>query len=175
MKRLHELDAYLTGELDEAAADALEDAMFAAPDDGDLAFFDILTRRGAILDEHGTFEVGMLREQVEALAARYRVQIQSSAPGKATASIADDTELYCTKLLIGRTDLERVDVDIHIAKYDVSKTMRDVLVDQREGAIYGMCERPLAMIAYGAGRAIVKVRERGGERRVIGEWDFTPA
>ena len=53
------------------------------------------------------------------------------------------------------------------------KTIRDVLVDPRDGGVlYALCVRPLAEIAYGAGRSYVKVRERGGERRVIAEYAF---
>ena len=169
MKRLEEIGAYLTNEHENP--DAFEEAMFDAPDDADLAWFDVFARHGARLASHHTFDIGCLREDVEALvAAGLRVQVEERWPGTTRMDLADDAEIFCTKLHIGRTDLERVDVEITLM--NAQKTIRDVLVDQREGTIYGLCERPLAKIAYGAGRSHIKVRERGGERRVIVEYTF---
>lgn len=170
-KRLLDLDAYLAGE--HADPEAFEDAMFDAPDDADLAFFDRVARHGAHLVGHGTWEQGVLREHLDALVARgHRVQIEEPASAHARIDLADDTEFLVTKLPLGRTDLERVDVEIEMLAMGVAKTIRDVLVDQRDGVLYGLCERPLAQIAYTAGPTHVKVRERTGERRVIAEWRF---
>jgi hypothetical protein len=170
-----DLDAYLTGE--HADPDAFEDAMFAAPDDPDLAFFDRIARHGARLVEHKTYDMGCSPEDVDALIAKgHRIQIDEHWPGaRATVTLDPDAEMLCTKLHIGRTDLERVDVEIEVLAHHVSKTIRDALVDQRRGMLCGLCERPLAEIAFTAGPTRVKVRERGGERRVIAEYNFNGA
>lgn len=172
-KRLLELDAYLTNE--HANPDAFEDALFDAPDDPDLAFFDRLQRHGARLADHGTFEMGCTWETIQALIDRgHRVQVEERMqPGSHTVEIDADAEFLVTKIFLGRTDLERVDVEIDMPAVGGTKTVRDVVVDRREGGvIYALCERPLAEIAFGAGRSYVKVRERGGERRVIVEYAF---
>ncbi|KAB2899589.1 MAG: hypothetical protein F9K40_10105 [Kofleriaceae bacterium] len=177
MTRLHELDAYLTGEMSEAEADAFEQALFDAPDDADLAFFDRLARHGAKLVEHGTWNIGVSRQHVEALAAAgHKVHIfDAGPPGQRTVAFDSTCDFMVTKLHLGRDDLERVDVEINIVAHDVQKTIKDVLVD-RDGIIYGLCERPLAELAFGAGgRTITHVRKRDGARDIIATWDLTPA
>ena len=172
-KRLLELDAYVTGE--HANPDAFEDAMFDAPDDQDLAFFDRLTRHGARLAGHGTFEMGCTWETIQALIDRgHRVQIEERMqPGSHRIDLNADAEFLVTKVFIGRTDLDRVDVEIDMPSVGGMKTVRDVVVDPREGGvIYALCERPLAEIAYGAGRSHVKIRECTGARSVIAEFSF---
>ncbi|HSD90136.1 MAG TPA: hypothetical protein VLB44_21545 [Kofleriaceae bacterium] len=174
MRRLHELDAYLTGELDESAADALEEAMFDAPDDGDVAFFDRLMHHGPRLAAHGTFDMGVTREHLDRLAAEgHTVQIlDAGPPGQAskTLVLSRDAEMIVTKLPLGRTDIPRVDVEITIIEHQVTKTIKDVFVDPTDGVIYGLCERPLAHLALAAGATHTKIRRTTGARDVIAEW-----
>lgn len=174
MKRLHELEAYVTGELGGAAADAFEDAMFDAPDDPDLAFLDRLARHGATLAAHGTFDVGVSRAQLDKLiASGHAVQILDAGPPTATLRtlvLERGADMIVTRFAIGRTDLERVDVEILVVEQQVTKVMKDVLVDRGEGVIYGICERPLAELAYLAGPTIARVRRCDGDRAVVGEW-----
>jgi hypothetical protein len=169
---LHELDAYLTGE--HANPDAVEDAMFDAPDDPDLALFDRIVRHGSTLVDHGTWDMGCLPEHLDTLRARgYKVQLEERWPGVVRVDVDATADFVCTKLHVGRTDLERVDVEFVMSAFGVTKTIRDVLVDQRDGTIYGLCERPLALIAYGSpGTTRTTIRERGGERRILAEYMF---
>jgi hypothetical protein len=173
---LHELDAYLTGELSEGEADALEEAMFDAPDDPDLKFFDRIARHGARLVEHGTFDMGVPRAHIDSLvAAGHRVQMfDPGPPGKGGALILDrDAEFVVTMLALGRSDLERVDVEINLIDHNATKTIKDVIVD-RDGVVYGLCERPLAELAFAAGRTVTHVRRTDGARDVIATWELTP-
>jgi hypothetical protein len=79
-------------------------------------------------------------------------------------------DLIATCLPLGRTDLERVDVEIEIVEHRVTKTIKDAFVDRTDGVIYGLCERPLAQLAFGVGPTIARVRHRDGDRAVIAEW-----
>jgi hypothetical protein len=175
MTRLKDLDAYLTREMPDAEADALEEALFDAPDDGDLAFFDRIARDGALLAAHGTFDIGVLPSKLDELRAKgHTLQVLDiGLPGQPqqTIHMSRDAEFIVTKLHLGRTDLARVDVEIVILEHNVTKTMKDVLVDQTDGTIYGLCERPLAHLALAAARTtLAKVRRVDGNRDVIGEW-----
>ncbi|HUS30902.1 MAG TPA: hypothetical protein VMZ53_20470 [Kofleriaceae bacterium] len=174
MSRLQDLDAYLTREMSDADADALEEAMFDAPDDADLAFFDRLMRHGRRLVEHGTFEMGVLQSKIDELITKgHTVQVLDAGPAgqpQQTLVLSRDAEFIVTKLHLGRTDIARVDVEITIVEHDVTKTIKDVLVDPSDGIIYGLCERPLAHLALGAGAAHTKVRRVDGARDVLGEW-----
>ncbi len=177
MTRLQALDSYLAGELTDAEADALEEAMFESPEDADLAFVDRLARLGARLAAHGTFDLGSTREHIESLiAAGHRVVINDAGPPRhGSVPIDLEGDLVVTKLHLGHTDVERVDIELQILAHGVTKTIKDTRVDQSDGIIYMVCERPLAEIALAAGRTIARVRRRDGAREVLGEWDLTPA
>jgi hypothetical protein len=171
MKRLHEIDGYVTGELAGAAADSFEEALFDAPDDPELAILDRLARHGAKLAEHGTYDIGVPKSHVDKLIADgHIVQIcDAGPPGTGAFTIRKDAEFVVTMLPLGRTDHARVDVDVTVIAYDVTKTIKDVMVDPADGTIYGLCERPLAELAFGQ-ETIVRVRECDGPRALIAEW-----
>lgn len=175
MTRLREVDAYVTGELaDGAAAEAFEEALFDAPDDPAVVFVDALARHGAILAAHGTFDMGVTRAHVDQLiASGHTIEIVDLGPPRTgRVTIRRGAEFVVNKTPLGRPELGRVDMEIVLVDANVSKTIRDVLVDPSDGHVYGLCERPLAELAYSAGRTIVRVRERSGARAVLGEWDL---
>lgn len=176
MSRLHELDAYVTGELTGDEANALEEAMFEGPDDEDLAFVDRFVSHGVRLAEHGTFDMGVPRGHIDELrAAGHSIFVMDvGPPGTGTIQIDHSAELIVTMLHLGRTDLARVDVEITILNQGVTKTIKDVLVDPDDGVVYGLCERPLAELAFGAGPTHTKIRRTDGAREIVGEWHLTP-
>lgn len=171
-----ELDAYVNRELDDAAADSFEEQMFAAPDDADLGLIDRIQHHGAKLAEHGTFGVGVTREHIDDLIrSGYKVQMLDAGPPGAHAKelrFSRDAEMIVTALALGRTDLERVDIEVNVLDYNVTKTIKDVLVDQVDGVIYGLCERALAHMAFAAGPTLTRVRYTNGDRDVIAEWNL---
>lgn len=173
MSRLKELDAYLTGELDDAAADALEEALFDAPDDADLAFVDIVATRGAQLVRDEAFDMGLTPAQLARLITEGRrvAILEAGTPGTTrTLLMRRDAELVATRMEIGRPDLDYVDVEIYIVEHALTKVLRDVTVNKTDGSIMGICERPLAELARLAGPTITKVRAKDGARTVLGEW-----
>lgn len=179
MKRLHEVDAYLTGELpDGAAADAFEEALFDAPDDPEVTFLDRLARHGRQLADHHTFYCGLSRAQLDDLiAAGHEVQLLTvSMPGSTTSvTISPTVELFATQLMVPEQGLRYVDVEVAMIDHGgATKTIKDVVVDS-DGSLYGLCERPLAMIAYGSGRVTARVRRRDGAKDVLAEYHFVPA
>lgn len=176
MKRLEDLDAYLTGELaDGPALDAFEEAMFDAPDDPDLALVDTLARRGALLLEHGTWDVSLTRAQIDAMRAQGTTFgfVECGAPGVSAPVFPKEGEIVCSRLHTGQPDLGLVDIEIHLVAYNVTKVIRDVLVDPLDGVIHAVCERPLAELAFGGGRTHVRVRRRDATHDVVAEWDVT--
>jgi hypothetical protein len=177
VSRLLDLDAYVTGEM--ADADSFEEAMFDAPDDPDLVFLDGVQRHGARLVEHGSFDMGCTRQHIDDLIrAGYKVQVCDAGPagGPRRALPLDRTaELIATVLPLGRTDVGLLDVEMHVVDHNVTKTIKDVRADPSDGNLYGLCERPLAELAYGAGPVITRVRLATGSRDVIAEWDLVGA
>lgn len=177
MSRLLELDAYVTGDM--ADGDAFEEAMFDAPDDADLEFLDRVQRHGARLVEHGSFDMGCTREHIEDLIrAGHKVHVTHAGPAggpRCTLAISKDADLIVTVLPLGRPDVQLVDVEMYVIDHDITKTIKDVRPDPTDGNLYGLCERPLAELAYGAGPVITRVRHATGSRDVIAEWDLIGA
>jgi hypothetical protein len=174
VSRLLELDAYVTGEM--ADADAFEEAMFDAPEDPDLVFIDNVQRHGARLVEHGSWDMGCTREHVEDLIrAGHKVHVTTAGPAggpRYALSISREADLIVTVLPLGRPDLGLLDVEMFVVDHNITKTIKDVRVDPTDGNLYGLCERPLAELAYGAGPVITRVRLATGSREVIAEWDL---
>jgi hypothetical protein len=173
VKTILDIDAYVTGELTGEAADAFEDSMFAEPDHPDLAVLDRIARHGAVLVAHGTWDMGATREQIDKLVADgHSVQIVDiGPPGTGEIAIGRSAEFIVTILPIGTTAHALVDVDITLVAYGVTKTIKDARV-QPDGKLYGLCERPLAELAFG-NDAIVRVRENHGARTQIAEWQLS--
>jgi hypothetical protein len=177
VSRFEELDAYVTREMSDADAEAFEEALFDAPDDPDLVLLDRIARHGAKLAEHGTFDIGVPAEHIQKLIDQgYTVHVfDAGLPSTGVVTINREADFIVTKLDLGRTDLERVDVELTVVDYNVTKTIKDVLVDPT-GVVYGLCERPLAELAWSAGgKTITKVRRTDGARDVVGVWHLSPA
>jgi hypothetical protein len=176
VKKLLDLDGYVTGELTGTAADAFEEAMFDAPDEANIEWLDRIVRQGVSLVEHGTWDMGCTPAHLQVLRDRgHKLSIfESGPPGEVPLGLDMDpeAEFVVTKLEINRPDLARVDVEIYLAAYDATKTIRDAYVNKEDGAIYGLCERALAEIAWGTGDTRVRVRERDGAKALIAEWMF---
>jgi hypothetical protein len=169
------LDRYVSGELSDDAADAFEEKMFDAAGDPGVEIVDRIVRHGARLAAHGTFDMGVTRAHIDALRARgVTVQVlEGGPPGARKLTLDRTSELIATRLSFERADLARVDVEmVVVAAGNASKTIKDVFVDQQDRAIYGLCERALAEIAWGAGETIVRVRDPHGDHAVIAEWHF---
>jgi hypothetical protein len=172
VSRLEELDAYVAGEMNAADADAFEEALFDAPGDADVEVLDRIARHGRQLVEHGTWDMGVTKAHVDQLiAAGHDIHVQDvGTPGTYTVMFDRRAELMLTILRLARTDLSRVDVELTLLDYNVTKTIKDALVD--DGALYGLCERRLAEMAFGAGRTIARVRRTDGAREVIAQWEL---
>lgn len=174
--RLEDLEGYVTGELaDGEAADAFEETMFANPDDPNVKLVDALATHGRRLVERGTYDVGVTRAHLESLLAKgLEIDWQRpSHPGETLDVPWNATaELFVTELPLGRTDVERVDVEIQMHDIGHTKIIADVAVDN--GTIYGLCERPLAEIAFKSGRSTARVRRRDGAKEILVEYHFAP-
>lgn len=173
--KLEDLESYVTGELADGAVDAFEEAMFDNPDDPDVRLLDALATHGARLVSRGTFDVGVTRAHLEALIAK-GIEIDWQRPPHPGATLDvpwnATAEMFVTELAVGRTDIDRVDVELVMHDIGHTKTIADVVVDN--GTIYGLCERPLAEIAFKSGRSTARVRRRDGAKEVLAEYHFAP-
>lgn len=176
MSRLLDLDAYVTGEMPDADADALEEALFAAPEDEDVAVLDRIARHGRHLAAHGTFDMGVTRAEFEAHVARGGVHVAyGGAPNGTDAeprqvTVSASLPYTCTVLDTGILGIDRIDVEIEMVEIGETKTIRDGVIDPVDGRCYALCEKPLAMIAFGAGKTRIRARRRDGAKDVLAEY-----
>lgn len=178
MSRLLDLDAYATGEMpDGAAADALEEALFDAPDDVDVNVLDRIALHGKILVAHGTFDMGLTHEELQArldrgdsihVAHAGAFNAGDAEPRVCTVSASKD--FTCTVFETGLVGHDRIDVEVDMIELGMSKMIRDALVCPATGHVYALCERALATFAFGAGKARVRAFQRGGSKELLGEY-----
>jgi hypothetical protein len=167
---LDRIDDYVSGLLSDVDADYLEEELFAAPDDPDLAMVDGFARLAAYLVPRGTYDMGMTRAQVDTLEqAGRRVQfIDVGPPGAVSIRLRRDAEMIVIRYDVQLHGVDRIDVELTVPSHGISKTMRDVRVDPADGAIYGACEAALAFTAFGHGPVVTGgTVERNGRRESI--------
>ncbi len=176
-RTLERLDDYVSGTMADDDAAAFEEALFGAAAAGEVDFVDRLARGSAFLFERGTFYMGATRRELDALAAKgLRVYVLDlGRPGACEARFEANCDVFVTRLDARLHGIEYVDVEIEIPGHGVLKTMRDVRVDPEDGAIYGACERDLALAAYSGGRTISRVlATRDGRRELVATYDISP-
>jgi hypothetical protein len=170
--RLRALDDYQSGAMSDAEAEAFEEALFDGEGAAEAAFVDRVARLSAWLVDRGTFFLGHTRGEVEALLQTHRCTVVDCGSGGFTRVRAPrSAELFITKLTIDLRGVERVDVESYVEGYGLVKTMRDIRFDPADGALYGVCEAPLAHLSFGHGQPVRSkiVGIRDGERRVLAE------
>lgn len=173
---LERIDDYASGAMSDEDASALEEEMFEGAHAAELSFLDRLARWGRHLDGRKTFRIGATKKELDALAASgVRVQyLDIGRPGTVEVRFDFDCDVFVSKLDAGLHGVDHVDIEVELPGHGILKTFRDVRVDPEDGAIYGACERELAEIAYGVGRAIQRiVVARDGRREVAAVYDIT--
>lgn len=179
---LSELDDYTSGLMPDADADAFEEALFARAARGaapEAEFTERLRRAVEWVNQRGPFKVGSTRAEIDALlASGLNVTFVDLGDGSAPvdlAPIAPDLDLYTYRLGVDLRGYEAVDVVIENPSGKHIKTFRDVAYDPTDGALYGLCEAPLAQISFGAGTIISKVMAgHGAERKLIATFETRP-
>jgi hypothetical protein len=175
------LDDYLSGDMSDAEAEAFEEEQLFA-DGGappEAAFADALARIARYLAGRGTFHPGVTRAHVEALrAAGHRICVEHVRPGGPNVLVPPppDVDFALTRIDVDLRGATRVDVEVEVIGGGPLKTFRDVVFDPEDGAIYALCERELAAIAFQVGATRTKViAERDGVRETVAAFEVTPA
>jgi hypothetical protein len=176
---LDRLDDYLSSEMSDADAEAFEAELFA--DGGpppEVTFADTLARISAHLASRGTFHPGATRAHIAALeAAGYRIAHQDVRPGEEQplAAPPPDVDFVVTRIDVDLRGTTNVEVETVVKGHGPVKTFRDVVFDPEDGAIYGLCERELAVLGFqvGATRSTVTA-VRNGVREVIAVFETRP-
>ena len=173
------LDDYMSGALQEA--DAFEDELFERAARGEASealFVDRVALLGRFLAGRGGLAMGTTRAQVEALIERgLRIHtIDLGSGGRVELGpFPDDVDLVVTKIAVDARGFDHLEVDCHTLAGQLVKTFRDVQCDPEEGALYAVCEAPLARLSLLVGPVVATMTGvRDGERVVLGSVETHP-
>jgi len=159
------LEAYESGGMSDADADAFETELFTAAAHGtatEAAFVDHITRLGQHLEPRGGFDIGSSRARVDALIARgLRVQLlvpaDFAAPVLQLPRIQDDADIVVTHMPIDVRGYDTVNVHLEKADGTYLKTFREIGWDPIDGTLYAVCEAPLARLSAQAGQVRTRI------------------
>ena len=176
---LDRTDDYVSGHMNDAEAAAFEDALFAAPEIApEAAFVDRLARLLAVFDALGGFANGGTRAQVDALrAAGARVHFVDLGGGGVPVTFPSwdaGTDIVVARLGVDLRGHGPVDVEVEAADGRPIKTFRDVACDPTDGALYAICQEPLARLAFGRGSTVARIIEtQAGRRETVAVFQIT--
>ena len=157
------LDDYTSGAMTDDEAGDFEEALFAEAARGEapeLTTHDQLVELSLHVIGRMGFEVGSTRERVEALrASELRVHYVDLEPGAPTQipALPAGTQLFAYRLPVDLRGYDQVDVELTTPGGKLIKTFRDVSYDPHDGALYGLCEPPLAELSFRSGPIVAKV------------------
>jgi hypothetical protein len=177
------LDDYTSGVMPDAEADAFEETLFvraargAAPE---AEFAERLRRASEWIARRGPFKVGNTRAEIDAVrASGLNVSFVDFGDGSAPVdlpALAPELDLFTYRLGVDLRGYDAVDVIVETPSGQYIKTFRDVSFDPADGALYGMCEAPLAEISFGRGTVISKVMAgHGAQRQLIATFETRPS
>ena len=183
---LRNLDDYISGQMPDDRAEAFEEQLFDAAAQGsveaeDAAFVNELSRLSTWLARRGLFDVGSTRSDVEAIQRSGLKVHQQELRAGAICEITpwpEGTQIVVTRIDVDLRGFEDVDVIIETPDGTHIKTFRDVNYDPDSGALYGVCEEPLARIAFAKGHVISRVTAtstRDGRRQTVATFESRPA
>jgi hypothetical protein len=175
--RLAALDDYVTGQMRDEEAARFEEALFDAPDD-DAVFADELARLVTIMARSPAWDGGRRRHVDELRAAGLNVHYRDLGPAGAPASLEAweaGTQVVVIRLGVDLRGYDAADVEVETADGRPIKTFRDVSPDPDDGAIYAVCQEPLARLLFRQQRIVSRVvATRGGRRETVAVFDVTP-
>lgn len=181
LERLARLDDYVGGHLDDAGAAGFEAEMFEAAGAGDFddgTFLDELARMSALFDRAGGFTGGgsyLLIEQLRAAGTKVHYVDLGSGGVADFPRWAAGTEIVAARLDLDVRGYETVDVEVETADGRPIKVFREVACDPADGALYAICQEPLARLAFGTARIISRVvGTRAGKRETVAVFDVRP-
>ncbi|HVJ16950.1 MAG TPA: hypothetical protein VM686_16025 [Polyangiaceae bacterium] len=183
---LGRVDDYASGQMHDAQAAAFEEQLFDAAATGtetDAAFLHELARLSTWLTRRGLFNVGSTRAQVDAILRSghrtHMLELSAKDSMNELPRWSDDIEIVITRVDVDLRGYEDVDIVLESPSGEAIKTFRDVTYDPAEGAIYGVCEEPLARIAFSRGHVVSRVtavrRDGASKRETIAVFHSRPA
>jgi hypothetical protein len=184
--RLARADDYVSGHMDEAEATAFEDDLFAAfgGDESEdevvaaASFVESATRLLGTLQGFAELLEGATRahvDQLRATGARIHFFELGAGVPVSLPSWGKDVDIVVARLNVDLRAHGLVDVEVETADGRPVKTFREVACDPTDGALYAICQEPLARLAFTRGRTISRViSTKSGHRETVAVFDVNP-
>jgi hypothetical protein len=172
------LDDYLARHMPDDEAEAFEEALFDAAAEGEVRFADRLARLGRRLHELRLFEHKFTRRDYDRLsAAGVRIELRDAGPPGPTDNYPPgDVDMVVVRVPLELDGLRQVDVEFEVPGVGVIKTLRDLEVDEEEGALYLACDVNLMRTTLGLPRVLNRVvGVRDGRREELALYDVRVA
>ena len=168
---LTKIDDYTTGTMPDAETTAFEKELVAeaATDESpDLAWLDRFAQISGWFASRGGFANGMTKELLDEIrSSKPHVHYFEVVPGSVTeiARWAPDTELIAYRIAVDLRGFDEVDIVVTRADGADLKTFRDVQWDPSDGAIYAVCDEPIARAAFLGTDFTARIEGKKGSRR----------
>jgi hypothetical protein len=176
---LARVDDYLSGAMAEDEASDFEAQLFEAAAAGGapgLRFVDDFFGLATWFASRGGFSGGATRAQVDELLKLPNVHYLELESGVPVAAWPSDTKFVAYRVPVDVRGFEHVDVTLFKADGSHVKDFRDVQCDPHDGALYGVCDAPLATWTFRKYPVIARVQgSRDGERKLIATLRIEPA
>ena len=172
------LDDYLSGAMSDAHAGAFEENLFAEAAAGrapELAYLDAFFEQARWFATRGGFASGATAQIVNELRQLPGVHYIDVEAKTEIPAWPADTKLVVYRLAVDLRGYENIDVALVTPAGEHRKWFRDVSFDPADGALYGVCDAPLAATSFRFEPLIARIQaSRNGKREVVAELHVTP-
>jgi hypothetical protein len=172
---IEELEAYVSGELTESEAEALEESLFRAIP-GEAEELNAILRAGALAVENHTWNLVLAPDEREAVLADPGT-LFLELPGSVRGQVdAPHLSRHVTRIPVPLEGVRRVDVEMGFVGNDTPlKTFVDLPFWPEDNALWLCCDIAISRVIDGAGPAWVRCVsvEGHGQRRMLFEFQET--
>jgi hypothetical protein len=176
--RLAELDDYISGAMSDGDAAQFEESLFAEPDSDDVRWLDAAAQLAAYVQSRGTYQMGITRAQVdEMMKSGRRIAYLDMGRGgpDAFVRLPRSAEQVIMRYEVDVGDVDRIDTEIEVEGYGLIKTIRDVVFDRNDGALFAYCEASLCEVSLRSRATSRVIGYKGNERRELARIEFRGA
>lgn len=174
------IDDYETGAIADEDAAVFEEEFFAAAAAGRasaLEQVDAMHRIAPWFRSRGGFDASVPRAKLEELRRMPHVhylELETGRPNEVGEWPAD-TRMVVYRVQVDLRAYEDVEVLLALPDGTPLKAFRGVLCDPSDGALYAVCDEPLARASFRAIHCLARIEgKRGGKREVVAVVDTRP-
>lgn len=176
------LDDYLSGAMSDAHAADFEERLFAdAAEDHapQLGYLDAFFEQAEWFRMRGGFASGATAEQIAELRKLPNVHYIDVEADTRVAAWPADTKYVVYRLDVDLRGYENIDVAVVTANGEHRKWFRDCAFDPQDGALYGVCDAPIAAGTFRDEPLVARIHacrsnQPGAKREIVAELSVTP-